>query len=114
SLSTSSLPQPSNAGNLVRADLISIDPKNLTSGSNPNFFHIVTVNATAVVGQVDSHYTINVNSSSPQVTSSSHPDQTMFVNTHDVFWSWTMPAPASADNNYTGIYYLVDQFGDTI
>jgi Carboxypeptidase regulatory-like domain len=114
SLSTSNLPQPSNAGNLVRADLISLDPRNLSSGATPNFFHIVSVNSTAVVGQVDSHYTINVNSTPPNVTSSSHPNQQSFVNIHDVFWSWTMPGPASADNNYTGVYYIVDQFGDTI
>jgi hypothetical protein len=114
SLSTSNLPQPSNAGNLVRADLISLDPKNLASGSSPNFFHIVSVNSTAVVGQTDSHYSIKVNSTPPSLSSSSHMNQQQFVNTHDVFWSWAMSGAASADANFTGVFYVVDQFGDTI
>jgi hypothetical protein len=109
SLSTSNLPQPSNAGNLVRADLISLDPGNLMPGSN--FFQIISVSSTAVFASVESHYQINVNVTPPTVSSSSHPSQTMFVNTHDVFWSWTLPG---ADTNYTGVYYVVDQFGDTI
>ncbi len=113
SLTTGNLPQPSNAGNLVRVDLVSLDPKGLSASTTTNYFHVVSVNSTAVVGQVESHYKINVNTTPPSLASSSHPSQTTFVDTHDVFWSWTMPGLASADANFSGVYYVVDQFGDT-
>jgi hypothetical protein len=109
------LPGPSNAGDVVRADLISLDPTKLVEGDNT--FHITTVTATAKVGQVEGNFLVRVNQTAPTVTSDSHATQTMWYSTHDAFMRWAMPTgrPNQGDDrNYAGVYYVVDDFGNTI
>jgi hypothetical protein len=103
------LPNSSNAGDLVRTDATSFDPKFL--GQGKNFFHITSVTSTSKVGEVEGNFQVQINKTPPAVTSSSHTMGT-FINKHDVSFDWSgLPVD---QKNFSGIFYVVDHFGNTV
>jgi hypothetical protein len=109
STQVTALPNSSNAGDLVRTDATSFDPALLRQGDN--FFHITSVTSTSKIGEVEGNFKVQINKTPPVVTSSSHTMGT-FVNKHDVSFDWSgLPVD---QKNFSGIYYLVDHFGNTI
>jgi hypothetical protein len=118
--SVTNLPNSMNAnvpptGDLIRTDATSADPSLLREGAN--FFHVTSVTSTSKVGEVEGNFKILVNKTPPKVTSSSH-TMGSFVNKHDVNFDWSMLptnfVEQSNSKNYSGIYYIVDHFGNTV
>jgi hypothetical protein len=63
------------------------------------------------VGTVESNFRIQVNTTPPTLSSSSHPSQTTWTANNNVFYAWTFPV---ADANLTGGYYVLDHYGSTV
>ncbi len=76
-----------------------------------NFFHVVSVDAQSLVGTVEQTTKVQVNTAPPAVSSSSHATQTTWYADPTLMVSWTNP---QADANFTGFYYLLDHYGDTV
>ena len=70
----------------------------------------VTANA-AKVSQPTPSVEININTLPPSPSSSSHPNSESWYSNPNVFIEW---ADQRSEDNFTGYYYLVDQFGDTV
>ena len=76
-----------------------------------NYFHITPVDAMSNVGTVENTFRIQINSQPPSLSSSSHASPTTWYDNPDVFFEWAFPV---AENNVKGIYYVLDNYGDTI
>ncbi len=102
------VPGPSNANFL--ADEVHTYPRSaLVDG--PNYFHITPINAQSTVGQMESRFPINVNTLPPTPSSSSHTNSDSWYSNPNVYIQWADQRP---DSNFTGYYYRVDNFGDTV
>jgi hypothetical protein len=101
------VPTPANSM-FVNTESSSFPASSLTAGSN--FFHVTPVDAMSDVGTVENAFMIQMNSTPPTLTSSSHPEGT-WTNNPNVFLAWTLPV---ADNNTQGVYYVFDNYGDTV
>jgi hypothetical protein len=55
--------------------------------------------------------TVNVNATPPSITSPSHPTQRTWNGSNALYFQWTNPQD---DSNFTGYYYVLDHFGDTV
>lgn len=102
------VPTPANA-TFVASELVAFPRSLLVEGDN--LFQLVSVDPTITVGGVESWFRIRYNTTPPALSSSSHPATDSWSTNRDIFVSWTLP---HADENYRGIYYLFDQYGDTI
>jgi hypothetical protein len=60
---------------------------------------------------VQFHRLIQINTAAPQIASSSHPSQTAWSASTDVFYSWTFLVP---DASVAGEHYVLDHFAETI
>ncbi len=108
--STSPVAVPTPAtGTFVATELASIDRSLLVNGAN--YFHIAPVDAMSNVGTVEANFRIQINTTPPTVTSSSHTTPTTWYTNRDVFYAWTFPI---ADVNLKGAYYVLDHYGDTV
>ncbi len=76
-----------------------------------NYFHIIAVDAQINPGTMEARKVINVNTSPPSVSSDSHPNQHSWSSNANVFIQWS---DQRAEENFTGYYYRVDEFGDTV
>ena len=76
-----------------------------------NYFHIVPIDAMSSVGTVENSFRIQVNTTPPTVSSTSHTDQTKWSTNQDAFFSWSFPV---ADQNVKGVYYVLDNYGETV
>jgi hypothetical protein len=85
-------------------------PANATR-SGLNYFHITPVDAMSNVGTVENTFRIQINTQPPSLSSSSHSSATSWYDNPDVFFEWGFPV---ADSNVKGIYYVLDNYGDTI
>lgn len=109
-INTSNYTVPTPAtGAFVNAESIGYLPSSVREGSN--YFHIVPLDAMTNVGTVEQNFRIQINTRPVTVSSSSHPSPTSWSSNADVFFQWSFPV---ADNNVKGIYYVFDQYGDTI
>jgi hypothetical protein len=92
---------------------VSIDPSKIQMGKN--FFNIVPFDSNSQIGTVETAYRIQINGMAPTPASDTHPSAppaTWYDNRNVVFkWNATLP---NGDQNYSGIYYLIDTFGNTI
>lgn len=82
---------------------------NLVQGTN--YFHVVSVDSAFNVGNVKSTLSMQMNTVPPTVSSSSHPAQRTWYQNSALYFTWTNP---QADENFTGYYYVLDKFADTI
>jgi len=101
-------PTPANGGKVVAAEMITAPITSLTAGTN--YFHIVPIDAMSNVGTVENTFMINVNTSPPSISSSSHPSSGTWYASTDVMYGWTFPQD---DKNFKGVYYVLDRYGDT-
>jgi len=101
-------PTPANGGKVVAAEMITAPITSLTAGTN--YFHIVPIDAMSNVGTVENTFKINVNTSPPSISSSSHPSSGTWYPSTDVMYGWTFPQD---DKNFKGVYYVLDRYGDT-
>lgn len=76
-----------------------------------NYFHITPVDAMSNVGTVENTFRIQINSQTPSLSSSSHSSASTWYDNPDVFFEWSFPV---AERNVKGIYYVLDNYGDTI
>jgi hypothetical protein len=102
------VPSPANS-TFLAAETVNIPRSAFVAG--PNYFHIVSIDATSNVGAVQSAFRVVVNTTPPTIASSSHPNPTTWVNNPAVFFSWTLPDP---DPSFKGVYYVFDQYGSTL
>ena len=102
------VPNSSNA-NYQSGEAISYLPADLTVGTN--YFHLSTLGPFATMGIVESRYIVNVNSTPPAISSSSHGTQTTWYANDSPYLTWTLP---KADNNTTNFYWAFDRFLETL
>jgi hypothetical protein len=110
-------PKPDPTSTFTQNEQASIDPAALAPGNNSSrtsYFHIASVDATSMPGGVEDRFRIQVTSTPPVVASSTHPSQTTWYPGSTVFFTWTLPAPASDDRRFVGFHYVLDHFGDTV
>ncbi|MDB4969860.1 MAG: Endoglucanase [Myxococcales bacterium] len=105
--SASNPPTTTNGGMFQANELLSLDPSKLSSGAN--YFHVVTEDNMSNIGLIESTYRINLNTSPPSLTSSTHPQATWSTN-HNPYFTWTMPV---ADTNFQGVRYVLDHYANT-
>jgi hypothetical protein len=76
-----------------------------------NYFHIVSVDSAFNVGVVKATATLQLNTTPPTVTSSSHPAQRTWYQNSALYFNWSNPQD---DVNFTGYYYVLDRYADTV
>ncbi|MBA2543301.1 MAG: carboxypeptidase regulatory-like domain-containing protein [Deltaproteobacteria bacterium] len=109
-LDTAPLDPPTAADAEFQAvDKVSFSPNDVLDGAN--YVHVVSVDAQSAIGTVETVFPLQINTSGPSVTSSSHPGQTTFTSNTNPFFSWSYP---QGDENVAGAYYVLDQFGTTV
>ena len=109
-LDTSPLDPPTAADSEFQAvDKVSFSPNDVLDG--PNYVHVVSVDAQSAIGTVETVFPLQINTSGPSVSSSSHPGQTAFTSNTNPFFSWSYP---QGDENVAGAFYVLDQFGTTV
>ncbi|MGE0790600.1 MAG: carboxypeptidase regulatory-like domain-containing protein [Sandaracinaceae bacterium] len=102
------VPTPSNA-QFVPTELTSHPVEMLAAGNN--YFQVVPADATAMIGTVEGSFRVQLNRTPPTLSSMSHPTPSSWSTNPNVFVSWTFP---HANENYRGVYYVFDHYGDTI
>ena len=102
------VPTPA-TGAFINTESTSYMPTAVSNGAN--YFHIVSVDALTNVGKVENNFLIQINTTPPTVTSSSHPSSTTWYANHDVFYQWSFPV---SDPSVKGVYYVLDNYGSTI
>ncbi|MBI3072635.1 MAG: carboxypeptidase regulatory-like domain-containing protein [Deltaproteobacteria bacterium] len=101
---------PSPANSLFMTDEhITIPRASLQAGVN--YFHLTSVDSRSVVSTVESYFYIQVNTTTPTVTSSSHPMQGVLSSNPNVFYAWTFPL---SDALVKGAYYILDAYPTTV
>src|SRR5262249_31420485 len=96
-------------GTLALGELVSV-PRAMV-GAGANYFHILPIDAASNVGTVENSFVLQLNTTPPTISSTSHPNQTTWSTNADVFYAWTVP---NGDANYRGFYYVLDHEGDTV
>ena len=96
-------------GAFIASELLALDRTAVVAGAN--YFHIVPVDATSAVGTIENKLRLQINTTPPTVSSSSHPSETAWSANPNAFFSWTLP---TADANHKGYYYVLDHYGDTV
>jgi hypothetical protein len=79
-------------------------------GQGDVFFSVRSIDGMSVAGTVSKKYHIQVNSTPPSISSSTHPAATWTASQAPAF-SWTFPV---SDSNVSGAYWLLDHQGDTL
>jgi hypothetical protein len=109
-LDTTALRPPTAADGAFQAvDVVSFSPNDAIDGDN--FVHVVSVDAQSAIGTVETVFRVQINTSGPSVSSQSHPTQTAFTDNTNPFFLWSYP---QGDENVSGAYYVLDQFGTTV
>ena len=111
-LSTSPNTLPSNVaanGTLITTESLTIPAAQLTYGAN--YVHLVSVDSAFNVGTVKATQMVQLNSTPPTITSPSHPAQRIWGGTNALYFTWANP---QADSNFSGYYFVLDRFADTV
>jgi hypothetical protein len=96
-------------GTLIMSESLQIPEAQLVQGLN--YVHLVSVDSAFNVGTVKATATVQMNTQPPTIASTSHPTQRAWGGTNALFFSWTNP---QADSNFTGYYFTLDRFADTV
>jgi hypothetical protein len=102
-------PATAATGLFVATELVAISRSAVSAGSN--WFHLVPIDQTSTVGLIENQFGIQVNTTPPTVSSTSHPSQTTWTSNANVLYAWTLP---TADVNNKGVYYVLDHYGTTV
>lgn len=108
-VNTTTIPSPS-SGEFTTVENVTLPLRLFRPGSNT--VQVVSVNADSTVGTEPTRFTIDFNVSSPNVSSSSHPDSFDWSSSDDIFIEWT-ESPNIDPNSYVGYWYAWDHRGDT-
>ena len=111
-LSTSPNTLPTNAagnGTLISTESVVIPAPQLVPGIN--YVHLVSVDSAFNVGTVKATQTMQLNTTPPAITSPSNPTQRTWGGGNALYFNWANP---QADSNYTGYYFVLDHFADTV
>jgi len=104
----STVPTPANA-TFIEKELTAYDRSKVVAGNN--YFHIASIDSMSNVGTVENWFKVQVNTTPPALTSSSHPSMTTWSSNTTAFFAWTLP---NADGNHAGFYYVLDHQGRTV
>jgi hypothetical protein len=102
-------PPTAASGLLVTTDYTSFAPSALVAGAN--YFHIVPVDTASNVGTVETVFEVQINSSGPTVSSTTHPDPTAWSTNVNPDFAWSFP---QGDASVSGSYYVFDHEGLTL
>ena len=104
----STVPTPAN-GSFVATAGTSFMPMQVVEGTN--YVHVVSIDAMSNVGTIQTSFPVQINTRPPSVSSSSHPNSTMFSTNNNPFFQWSYPQGAAA---VTNVYYVFDNYGLTV
>ena len=99
----------SGSGTWLSEEEVTIDRDDLVTGMN--YIHFTSVDAQSNTSSMGGRFQVYINDQTPQVSSSSHSDELGWYDSQTVNLSWT---DAAVEDHFTGYYYVVDQFGDTV
>lgn len=105
--SVATLPSPSN-GTFMQGEIHTVKADDLVAGTN--YFHIISVDSAFNFGTVKNTIEMRMNSTPPSIASQTHPNAQWTANT-SAYLTWTDPQAAS---NFTGYYYILDHYADTV
>ncbi len=108
-LPTSQSQVPDTQSTWLTTESVSIDAAHLKVGAN--YYNVVPVGVGATVGTLQSAFKLQINSTPPTITSSSHADQSQWYGLPTAFFSWANP---KSDDNYRYYYIVFDRYADTI
>lgn len=110
SASQTAVPSPTaGQGTFIQGESFVVKEKDLRAGAN--YFHIVSVDSQFRVGTVKNTFKVNINSTPPSVSSSSHPYEGNWYQNNAVYLSWSDPGD---ETDFTGYYYAFDHYADTV
>ena len=106
------VPAPGN-GQFVPTEYASVDRTGLTfaPGVSAWLLQVAPVTTASVVGTVESHLTVLINTSPPTVSSATNPSTATWLTGGAPFFSWIFPGPAGS---VAASYYVLDHTADTI
>jgi hypothetical protein len=80
------------------------------------YFHIAPENASSVTGTVENSFRVQVSTAVPTIATPTHPNNTQwYADTVSTSWSFpSLSANTRGDANWKGVYYVFDQYGDTV
>ncbi|MDI1432532.1 carboxypeptidase-like regulatory domain-containing protein [Polyangium sorediatum] len=84
-------------------------PADLAVGTN--YFHISTLGPFANFGTVESRFVVNINATTPTVSSSSHTTPSTWYTNNSPYFAWTLP---KADENTKNFYWEFDPYATTM
>jgi hypothetical protein len=94
-------------------DLAVTFPRSRFTTAGDWYFYIVSVDASARTSTVASRFRMRINTTTPTMTSSSHPVQTTWYPGTTVTATWALPA-VTPTNSFSGtVWYRVDQSSST-
>jgi len=80
------------------------------------YLHIASENASSVTSTVENNFRVQISTAVPTIATPTHPNNgTWYADT--VSTNWTFPQLAGnalGDANWKGVYYVFDQYGDTV
>jgi hypothetical protein len=80
------------------------------------YFHVAPENASSVTGTVENNFRVQVSTAVPTIATPTHPNNTQWY-ADTVSTSWSFPSLSGntlGDANWKGVYYVFDQYGDTV
>lgn len=108
-LPTSQSQVPDTQSTWLTTESVSIEASKLKVGAN--YYNVVPVGAGAAVGTLESAFKLQINSTPPTISSTSHPNQSQWYGLPTAFFDWTNP---KSDDNYRYYYFVFDRYADTI
>jgi hypothetical protein len=96
-------------GTFVATPGTSLMPTAVRQGTN--YIHVVSIDAMSNIGTIETNFQVQINTSPPAVTSSSHPNPTQFSTNVNPFFSWSFP---QGDASVIDSYYVFDNYGVTV
>ncbi len=76
-----------------------------------NYIHVVSIDQMSNIGTIESTFPVHINTEPPEMSSSSHPNQTVFSTNVNPLFTWVYPQDIG---DVSGAYYVFDHFGTTV
>jgi hypothetical protein len=102
------VPTPATSLYLAGESLL-YQPSSLVTGTNR--FHVDTLGPFANVGTIEHRFVVNINATTPSITSPSHSTSTTWYNNFSPYFTWTAP---HADADTVNFYWVFDAYASTL
>jgi len=102
------LPTPA-TGVFAASETFDVGASLLAAGQN--YIHVISVDASSALGSVETTFPVDINTSAPTASSTSHPSATTWYANANPYFAWTLPG---ADASFTRVHYVFDHYGDTV